>query len=106
MAKVIFVLQRKPGSTREQCLQYWAGEQHTSIVKNIPGLKRWVQNHVVSAPGEPVCDGIGEMWFDSDEAVESAVNSPEMGAAVEDAKNFLDMEKTGLIIVTEKTVIG
>ena len=29
-----------------------------------------------------------------------------MTAAVEDAKNFLDMEKTGLVIVKEKTVIG
>ena len=29
-----------------------------------------------------------------------------MTAAVEDAKNFLDMEKTGLVIVEEKTVMG
>ncbi len=42
----------------------------------------------------------------SDEAMQQALNSPEMGAAVEDAKRFLDMEKTGLIIVEEKPVIG
>jgi hypothetical protein len=29
-----------------------------------------------------------------------------MTAAVEDAKNFLDMEKTGLVFVEEKTDIG
>jgi hypothetical protein len=29
-----------------------------------------------------------------------------MGAAVEDAKRFLDMEKTGLLIVTEQPVVG
>jgi hypothetical protein len=29
-----------------------------------------------------------------------------MAAAVEDAKNFLDMERTGLVIVEEKTVLG
>ena len=38
--------------------------------------------------------------------MQSALNSPPMAAAVEDAKNFLDMEKTGLVIVEEKTVIG
>jgi uncharacterized protein (TIGR02118 family) len=106
MAKVIFILQRKPGTTRDACLEYWEGEQHTSIVKTIPGLTRWVQNHVISAPGEPACDGVGELWFENDEAMQSALDSPTMAAAVEDAKNFLDMEKTGLVIVEEKTVIG
>lgn len=105
MAKVIFVIQRRADLTREQCLQAWAGEQHISIVGKLPGLQKWTQNHVTSAPGEPVCDGIGELWFDSDEAMDTALNSPEMGAAVEDAKNFLDMERTGLIIVEEMTLV-
>jgi len=104
MAKVIFILQRRADLTREQCLAYWSGEHHTSLVKQVPGLTRWVQNHVQSAPGEPVCDGVGELWFASDEAMEQALNSPQMGAAVEDAKNFLDMDKTGLLIVEEKTI--
>jgi uncharacterized protein (TIGR02118 family) len=69
-------------------------------------LTRAVQNHVVSAPGEPICDGVGELWFASDAAMEQALSSPEMGAAVEDAKDFLDMEKTGLIIVQEHPIAG
>ena len=106
MAKVIFILQRRPGTTREQCLDYWAGKHHASIVSKIPGLRRWVQNHVASAPAEPAaCDGVGELWFDSDDALQRALNSAEMAAAVEDAKNFLDMQKTGLVIVKEKVVL-
>ncbi len=105
MGKAIFVLHRRTDMTREQCERYWGGERHTSIVKKIPGLTKWVQNYVRSAPGEPICDGIGELWFESNEAMEKALNSPEMGAAVEDAKNFLDMEKTGLLFVEEKLVI-
>jgi uncharacterized protein (TIGR02118 family) len=106
MPKVIFVVQRIPGTTREQCLEHWAGDRHTSIVAAIPGLTRWVQNHVTSAPGEPAaCDGVGELWFESDDAVERALNSREMAAAVEDAHHFLDMARTGLVIVEEKTVI-
>ena len=106
MAKVIFVLQRRAGLTREQCLAHWSGQHHTSLVGKIPGLTKWVQNHVRSASGEPVCDGVGELWFASDEAMDKALNSPEMGAAVEDAKTFLDMEKTGLVIVEERAIAG
>ena len=106
MAKIIFVLQKKRDQTREQCLSYWSGRPHTSIVEKLPGLTKWVQNHVVGAPGEPVCDGIGELWFASDEAMTRALNSPEMAAAVEDARNFLDMDRTGMIVVQEKTIIG
>ena len=106
MSKVIFVLYRRADLSREQMAEHWSGTPHTSIVNKLPGLTRWVQNHVTSAPGEPICDGIGELWFDSDEAMQQALSSPEMGAAVEDAKRFLDMEKTGLIMVEEKPVIG
>ena len=105
MAKMIFVLHHRPDITREQCLDDWSGERHTSIVKTLPGLTKWVQNHVTPGPGEPICDGVGELWFESDDAMQAALSSPEMGAAVEDAKNFLDMERTGLILVEEKTIL-
>jgi uncharacterized protein (TIGR02118 family) len=106
MAKLIFVVQRRADMTREQCQRAWAGEQHTSIVEKLPGLRAWRQNHVASAPGEPICDGIGELWFESQEAMEAALQSPEMAAAAEDAKNFLDMERTGMVIVEEKMIVG
>jgi hypothetical protein len=35
-----------------------------------------------------------------------ALNSAEMAAAIEDAKNFLDMERTGMVIVREQSVVG
>jgi hypothetical protein len=35
-----------------------------------------------------------------------ALNSPEMAAAGEDAKRFLDMEKTFAMVVLEKSVLG
>src|ERR1700756_3365724 len=106
MAKIMFVLQRRRDQTREQCLQYWSGTTHTALVRQLPGLTRWVQNHVISAPGEPACDGVGELWFENDEALQCALKSSAMAAAVEDAKNFLDMEKTGLLIIDEKTIVG
>ena len=35
-----------------------------------------------------------------------ALKSTEMAAAAEDAKSFLDMEKTGMVVVREKSVVG
>jgi hypothetical protein len=37
--------------------------------------------------------------------MEQAMKSPQMGAAVEDAKRFLDMQRTYALVVQEKTVI-
>lgn len=79
----------------------WQGDSHANTVKKLPGLTKFVQNHVMGPSEARPCDGIGELWFDSDAAMEEALNSSEMGAAVESARNFLDMEKTGLIVVHE-----
>jgi uncharacterized protein (TIGR02118 family) len=102
MAKVIFILHRRADQTREQCLEHWRGDRHTSIVTNVPGLSRWVQNHVKSTSAPAAPDGIGELWFDSQAALEQALSSPQMAAAIEDARNFLDMEATQMVIVEEK----
>jgi uncharacterized protein (TIGR02118 family) len=80
MDKVIFVLHRRADLTREECLDQWAGERHVSVVKNLPGLVKWRQNHVISAPGEAICDGIGELWFTSADAMNAALASPEMAS--------------------------
>jgi uncharacterized protein (TIGR02118 family) len=101
MAKVIFVVHRKMGTTLEQMNASWSGDSHANVVRKLPGLTRFIQNHIIGPSETPPCDGIGELWFEDEAAMEKALNSPEMGAAVESAKNFLDMEKTGLIIVRE-----
>jgi uncharacterized protein (TIGR02118 family) len=100
--KVLFVLFRKPGLSHEQCLTEWSRERHTSIVRKTPGLTRWIQNHVGTPPSEATPDGIGELWFDSAAAMESA----EMAAAVEDARRFLDMERSYAVVVVERRVLG
>jgi steroid delta-isomerase-like uncharacterized protein/uncharacterized protein (TIGR02118 family) len=101
MAKVIFILHRRADQTRQQCLEHWRGERHTSIVRDVPGLTRWIQNHANATTPESACDGVGELWFDSQDALEQALSSPQMAAAIEDAKNFLDMEATQMLIVAE-----
>jgi uncharacterized protein (TIGR02118 family) len=105
MAKLIFILHCRADQTRDQCYEQWAGQQHTSIVKAVPGLRRWVQNRVATPSNGSACDGIGELWFDSPAALEQALDSPEMVAAAEDAKRFLDIHRTAVMIVGEDTII-
>src|SRR5262245_10805559 len=50
MAKIMFILQRRPDQTHDECMQYWASPGHTSIVKKIPSVTKWVQNQVIGGP--------------------------------------------------------
>ncbi len=105
-AKVVFVLIKRADVTHDQCVAEWGGERHVSLVKNVPGLKRWVQNRVTSLAHDSAPDGLGELWFEDAETMKKAMASPEMGAAVEDAKRFLDMTRTYALVVDERVVIG
>lgn len=106
MAKVLFILQRRDDKTPDEVREHWSGDEHLSRVRQLPGLTRFVQNYVVASPAGHVCDGVGELWFESDDMMQKALDSPELGAAVESAQGFLDMERTGMVIVEEKAVIG
>ena len=64
-----------------------------------------MQNRVTGASKERNADGIGELWFENAEAMAEAMKSPELAAAAEDAKRFLDMTRTYAIVVEEKTII-
>jgi uncharacterized protein (TIGR02118 family) len=105
MVKVVFVLYRKAGVTHAQALADWGGAQHTSAVRKIPGLKRWVQNHPAELPNESTADGIGELWFEDAQSMQQAMASQEMAAAFEDSKRFADLAKTYGLVVDEKSMI-
>jgi uncharacterized protein (TIGR02118 family) len=105
-AKIVVVLFRKGDLSHEQCLAEWSGEPHTSIVRAVPGLRKWVQNHVIPTSAEAPPDGIGELWFDSPEAMAETMKSPQMAAAFEDAQRFLDLKRTYALVVEERMVIA
>ena len=54
---------------------------------------------------QPEYDGVAEVWFDSEEDLMEAMNSPEgqeLGAALlEDEGNFIDHSKSSAFIVKE-----
>ncbi len=108
MAKLMFMLFRKPAISREACLAMWTGEQHLALFGPMRklGLIKYVQNRVSSTEPAGGPDGIGELWFENAEAMATVMSSPEMAAGFEDAKRFLDLEKSHALVVEENRIFG
>jgi uncharacterized protein (TIGR02118 family) len=106
MMKVVYVMFKKAGMSREEFRRYWK-ETHAPIAKEMPGLKEYVQNHAHSDPegNEPPYDGFDELYFESQEAMEEALATSEGEATLGDMPNFCDMEKTLGIAVEEVNVV-
>jgi uncharacterized protein (TIGR02118 family) len=106
MVKVVVFLKRRPGMSVEEFQAYWR-TTHADIVVKLPGLRKYVQSHTLRSgyrKGEPVYDGIAELWVD-DTGVLKALNGTAAYAAVQaDEAKFLDRAAMGLI-VTEEHVI-
>ena len=72
MHKLLSVLKRKTGMSREEFLKYWKENHGPLAMRSIPGLRRYVHNRPVEIPGvESDVDGIAELWFDDLAALEN-----------------------------------
>ncbi len=108
MVKLIYCITRKPGMSVEEFQRYWR-ETHGPIAARLSGLRRYVQCHTLSElyVGErpPAYDGAAELWFDDLESLRQAMASPEVRAAREDERNFIDHSRVALILTEEKPVV-
>ena len=109
MVKLIYCISKKPEMSVEEFQRYWR-EVHAPIAGAIPRLRRYVQCHVVPATYDgsrsPGFDGAAELWWDSIEDLRAAMGTPEVQAAVEDEKNFIDHSRVASFITTENVVVG
>lgn len=66
MIKSISLVHRRPELTIEEFNRHWKEQHGPLAAKMIPGLRRYVQNHLITVPGfEYEGDGIVEMWYDT-----------------------------------------
>ncbi len=105
MVKVIVLLTRREGMSREEFARYWR-EQHLPLVAKLPGMRRLIANYVIPDPNgpPPPYDGVAEDWFDDLQAHDAALASPQGQAVLADAPNFLDMSRFQLLVVEEEEV--
>lgn len=105
MVKLIALLKRKPGMTRQEFAQRWLKE-HLKLSTKMPGVRGYRVNiateHQPEGVGdEPIYDGTAELWWDSMEAMEAAFESQEGKIAGADADEFADVR---IHIYTEEHV--
>jgi len=109
MVKLIYCITRKQGMSVEEFQRYWR-ETHGPIAARIPGLRRYVQCHTLpelyASDRPPSYDGAAELWFDDLEAFRQAMSSPEVSAAREDERNFIDHDRSFAIVTEEKPVVS
>ncbi|HEX2174019.1 MAG TPA: EthD family reductase [Dehalococcoidia bacterium] len=101
MIKFIGVVYRRPDLTHEQAARHWQ-EVHGPLALHLPGLRQYIQNHVVTRPGrEPDLIGFAEVWFDDDDARRAAFRSEAGRTVLADEPNFIDLSRSYGAVVTE-----
>jgi uncharacterized protein (TIGR02118 family) len=109
MIKSISMLARREGLTHAQFVKHWL-DIHAPLAHAVPGLRRYVQSHIVeertrpdipAMPGE--VDGIAELWFDDRESMTRAMATPQAKALHADGALFIGRIKS--FTVEEKTII-
>jgi uncharacterized protein (TIGR02118 family) len=110
MIKSVSLLTRKAGMTREQFVHHWR-HVHAPLAHAVPGLRRYVQSHIVEERRRPdipatdvEIDGIAELWYDDRDAMLRALATPEARALHADGALFIGRIKT--YTVEEHHVIG
>jgi uncharacterized protein (TIGR02118 family) len=84
MVKLISLMKRKDSLSREEFAR-WAVEEHAPIGKSMPGIRQYRINLLRADQPDTEFDGVFELWFDSIEALQAALDSDIGTAAREDA---------------------
>jgi uncharacterized protein (TIGR02118 family) len=104
--KLVYCITKKAGLSDEAFFRYWR-DVHGPIGAEIPGLRRLVQSHRVSIPGDiaPSFDGVAELWFDDADALLRARNSEAWRRSTEDEINFIDPARVAYFVSEEHTIL-
>jgi len=90
MVKAIFIVAKLPGLTLDRFFRHWY-DQHGALVANVPGLRRYVQNHAIPnayAGRGQTHDGWSELWFDDYPALQRAAASEEWAVVRQHAETL------------------
>ena len=86
MVKMVIFFKRKPGMSVEDFQKHWR-TTHADIIVKLPGIKRYIQSHVLAASyrkGEPAYDGVAESYFETTQAMKELAKTPAYAAVLAD----------------------
>jgi uncharacterized protein (TIGR02118 family) len=103
MIKLVALVRRKSDLSKEAFVDYWVNV-HAPLAAAIPGMRGYRINIAGDAGDMPAAayDGSAEIWFDSREAMQAGLASPENDIAAKDTENFLDHLE---FLVTDEQII-
>lgn len=103
MIKMVALVNKKKDMDKEDFVRYWL-DIHAPLEKKWPGLKRYVISTTVKVLGGEGLeyDGVAELWFEDEDALNVALASKERAVSREDFLKFVDNAK---VIITEEHVI-
>jgi uncharacterized protein (TIGR02118 family) len=84
MVKLVSLMKRKDGMSRAEFAR-WALEEHAPIGKRMPGIREYRISLLQADQPDTDFDGVFELWFDSIEALQAALDSQVGSEAREDA---------------------
>ena len=86
--KRLGILRMKDGITHAEFTSHWL-QKHAALCTRLPGLRRYSVNFVDRGRFPKFdYDGFSELWFDSEEALVAALESPEGRTLLADLPNF------------------
>jgi uncharacterized protein (TIGR02118 family) len=106
--KLVVLAKRKWGMPLDEFRRYGL-EQQTQLDLKLPGLRRFVvcmARDALYGISEPGFDAAACLWFDSPEAFQAAMDSPEGKASEASLPNFLEMKYVHPMLTRENWVIG
>lgn len=103
MVKFVVVLYRRPDVPTERFEAILRGE-HGAMAEQLPGLRRYVQNHVAPDPTRkhPGWDAVVELYWDDVASMEAAWASAAGKRATDHLTKFVDLSRTTWSIVQEE----
>jgi uncharacterized protein (TIGR02118 family) len=103
MIKFMVVLYRRPDLS-PKAFHANLRTIHGAMAERIPGLVRYIQNHVAEDPTRPHpgWDAIVELYWVDRASMEAAWQSPEGSAATRHLEEFVDLSRSTWSIVDEE----
>lgn len=103
MVKFVVLLYRSSDVPTERFRAILRGE-HAAMAEQLPGLRRYVQNHVAPDPTRehPGWDAVVELYWDDLSSMEAAWASPAGERSTDHLAEFVDLSRSTWSIVEEE----
>lgn len=106
MIKAIACFKRRAGMDVESFQDYWLN-RHSEVVCKLPGIKRYTQSHTLLGgyrKGEPVYDGVAEVWFENLAAMQALPGTEPHNNLLHDEAQFIEGSSMGILLTSEHVI--